>query len=57
MICVAINLSSEALGQLFFDALLKRVGDEPPKSQLLLESTCGSIIYENDTARMLSQGS
>lgn len=33
MICVAINLSNEVLGQLFFDALLKRVGDETPKSQ------------------------
>lgn len=32
MICEAINLSREALGQLFFDALLKCVGDETPKS-------------------------
>lgn len=49
MICVAINLSSEVLGQLFFDASSKHVGDETPKASLLLDSICGSVISENVT--------
>lgn len=33
MFCVAVNRINELLGQLFFNALLKCVGDETPKSQ------------------------
>lgn len=33
MYCVAINLSSEVLGQLFFDSSSQHVGYETPQSQ------------------------
>lgn len=33
LICVAVNLSSEVLGQLFFDSSSKDIGGETPQSQ------------------------
>lgn len=40
MICVPVNLSSEVLGQLFFDSSPKQVGYETPQSQFAGVSVC-----------------